>query len=163
MHPSWFDRVEFYLNAVEEIAAQIETTLKSARLDTSELNAEAVDQANAAMLESLAVLEQRIVQREQLLQAEDAPIPGVTLTEKIEGSGHARRRELAERCRSVSLSISSINQRAVSLFVCQFHLSQMSGEIIRLLAGQIAPPTYQAPNRSDKKSELGGGLFNEAA
>ena len=106
---------------------------------------------------------EEIAEREQLLCAEDAPQLGVTLTEKIQHDAHPRSQALAERCRAVSAMISTVNQRAISLFVCQFHLAQLGSDIVRLLAGQTSPPTYQAPNRSEKSSDLGGGLFNEAA
>ena len=163
MHPSWFQRVERYLDDVEAVAAQLDATLKNARLDTSEFNVPGVDSANATLLESLAALEQKIADRESLRRAEDAPEAGASLTEKLQRCPQAQGQNLAPRCQEVSQLISIINQRAISLFVCQFHLSQLSGDIIRLLAGQTAPPTYQAPNRGEKKGELGGGLFNEAA
>ncbi len=163
MHQSWFDRVESYLDEVEEIAGKIDETLKSTRLETSEFNAVEVERQNVSLMESLALLEMKIAEREQLLQAEDAPQIGVTLTEKIVRSASTQSQGLAERCRAVSAMVSTVNQRAISLFVCQFHLSQLGSDIVRLLAGQTSPPTYQAPNRSEKSSDLGGGLFNEAA
>lgn len=163
MQKSWFERVEDYLDEVEQIAAEIDETLKRTRLETSELKSPEVMRSNASLMESLAALETKIAQREQLLHAEDAPQTGGTLTEKIQRSTDSSRKDLAIRCQTVSALISTVNQRAVSLFVCQFHLAQLSGDIVRLLAGQTAPPTYQAPNRNEKKAELGGGLFNEAA
>ncbi len=163
MKQSWYGCVESYLSEVEIIAQQIDRTLDETRLETRRLEAAEVEHANSRLLEVLAALELKIEQRQSLLSAEDAPKSGTTLTEKLQGCGEAGVEELLARCRSVSEMISSINQRAISLFVCQFHLSQLSTDIVRLLAGQASPATYAAPTQAEKPGDLAGGLLDEAA
>lgn len=160
---NWFARVETYLDEIEPLVAGLDQMLQTMRVETSEMNPEAVQHGHAQLMEALSTLEQKIAQREELLCSEEAPQRGATLTEKLLQSGSASSRLLSDRCRSTSAKIASVNQRAVALFVCQFHLSQLSGEIIRLLAGQTAPTTYQSPSRQQSRENLGGGLFNEAA
>jgi hypothetical protein len=160
---SWYSRVQSYLDDLEGIARQIDQTLEQTGVETKRLDAAEVEQANSRLLEALAALESKVDQRQSLLSAADAPKLGTVLTEKLQRCGEPAGEILVARCRSVSDMISSINQRAISLFVCQFQLAQLSTDIIRLLAGQDAPATYNAPTRAEKPGDLAGGLLDEAA
>ena len=163
MDQSWYARVQCYLDDLEAIALQIDRTLEETRVETKRLDALEVQKANTRLLEALAALESKIEQRQSLLSAADAPKSGTTLTEKLQSCGDSSDEKLVARCRRVSEMISSINYRAISLFVCQFHLSQLSTDVVRLLAGQASPATYGAPTQAEKPGDLAGGLLDEAA
>ena len=163
MEPSWFARVASYLVELEQVADKIDQALQSTRIETGDYKVEDAKAHHGRLMESLGLLEAKIAEREELLKASDAPTTGVTLTDKIKDSALPGSRALTARCQAVSQRISTVNQRAISVFVCQFHLSQVTSDIVRLLAGQTLKATYHAPNQSQGRGEPGGGLFNEAA
>lgn len=163
MEPSWLDRVVRYLDEVESVARQLDQALQQTSLMASRWDAGGVGQGNASLSESVVALETKVAERDELLHADDAPTNGMSLTEKVLRAGHPESDVIGSRCREVASTIATVNQRAVSLFVVQFHLWQFSLELVRLLTGQNAPQTYSDPNRHEKKFEVGGGLFDEAA
>jgi len=154
----WHQRVSVYLDGLETVAAEISSILENSKVDTI-AGDPSVEQSTDRLREALGELETKIAAREELLKAADAPQSGSTLTEKLKRSDAVGSDEVAARCERVAESISLANHRAVSLFVCQYHLADFGAEIIRLLSGADAPSTYGG---SDQPSG-GGTLFNEAA
>ena len=94
------------------------------------------------------------------MRASDAPQAGLTLNEKLEAVRDPRARGLQQRCDLISEMMVDINNHALSLFVCQFHLANLTDDVVRLMAGVPEPTTYGGSCKSDA---LGGNLFNESA
>ena len=110
-----------------------------------------------------------VAQRESLLCDDDAPQRGASLAEKLRASVDFESHELASRCDLITRSLADSHHRAVSLFVCQFHLAELSNEIVGILSGTLASATYgpqgttsQEPGTHARSAGGGGGLFNEA-
>ena len=156
---TWLQQVENYLDRLEEVTQTLSDHVGRTQIDSRELRVDEIETATLAMAETLRELEQRVARREELLADTQAPIQGATLIEKLSHLRDARSEEVGKRCESVSARIAETNHQAVSLFVCQFHLAGMSGDIVRILAGASSPETY-----GDSEGTLpGGNLFNESA
>lgn len=162
VHGSWFDRLDKYLSEFQLIIGRLQDVLEQARLQTRDLSSSHLQPSQEVLQECLKALERKVAERAKLLTATDAPSEGTTLTEKVLHSGDGAPPHLAARCRDLSSEISTLNQRAVALFVCQYHLAHLGGEIVRVLSGHAGPVTYRAPGRPEAKPPS-GGLFNEAA
>ena len=160
MSGTWRERVEKYVDHVEQIATSIHEILETTKVETSQVETESVEGSMNRLRQELAKLEDKIVERETLLNAADAPAKGCSLTEILNSGRHVDDARLAKRCVDVARQITEANQRAISLFVCQFHLADLSGELIRVLTRTLPPPTYETKGTPDA---TGGGLFNEAA
>lgn len=154
----WHERVSHYLDGLEAVAEEISSSLESSKVDTV-AGDPAVERSTDRLRQALGELETQIAAREDLLKAPDAPVSGSTLTEKLKRSDEAGSDEVGTRCERVAESIAMANHRAVSLFVCQYHLADFGAEIIRLLSGADAPSTYGGSGQPSG----GGTLFNEAA
>ena len=154
----WHERVARYLDGLETVAEQISSSLESSKVDTI-AGDPAVAKSTDRLREALGELEKQIAAREALLKSADAPESGSTLTEKLKQCEAVGSDEVAARCQRVAESIAMANHRAVSLFVCQYHLADFGAEIIRLLSGADAPSTYGGSGQPSG----GGTLFNEAA
>lgn len=156
---TWLRQVEDYLDQLEEVTQTLSEQVQRTQVDSRELRVDEIQSATLAMAETLRELEQRVALREELLADAQAPTGGSTLIEKISQLRGPRSEEVSKRCESVSAQIAETNHQAVSLFVCQFHLAGMSGDIVRILAGASSPETY-----GDLDGTLpGGNLFNESA
>ncbi len=166
MNETWHTRVQTYVDELEQTAKTIDTILTQTRVDTTEVSAAGVEQSLGPLQAALIELEEKIAQREALLRDSDAPVRGLSLTEKLRGTLEIEDERLARRCEAVANLMANAHQRAVSLFVCQYHLADFSTEIVRLLTGSDMPSTYQSPTSEQSgrgKPDVGGGLFNEAA
>lgn len=161
MSESWRRHVSIYVDQLEEVARSIDEILTQTQVDTTQANSEQVDQSRIRLQQALARLEEKVAQREDLLKSSDAPESGISLTEKLKSTRHIEDARLATRCEQVADLIASTNDRAVALFVCQFHLAQFSNEIVRLISGNTFPETYGQSQSNPPRS--GGGLFNESA
>lgn len=170
----WLTRVEAYLNELEVAADELARHMKQMKVDqvpTPQTGSEArvgidgslavsVNAATEQLAGCLSDLEGKVAQRELLLRASDAPQMGLTLAEKLEASKDPRSRGLHQRCQMISEMMSDINNHALSLFVCQFHLANLTDDVVRVMAGVPEPTTYGDKSRSET---LGGNLFNESA
>lgn len=163
MQKTWFQRVEDYLDELEQTIVAIEDNMSRAMVETRGLDVSQVQAMQAELNDLLGSLEAKVAERAVLLDATDAPEIGRNLREKIQVDSNPRSPLVADRCQSLARTIANINQQAVSLFVCQFQLSQFSGNVVRLLAGHSEPATYDASRGGEKSENLGGGLFDEAA
>jgi hypothetical protein len=161
MSDTWRTKVATYVDQLEEIAKSIDSILEQTQIDTLQVKCEQVDQSTSQLQQALIRLEEKIAQREGLLKAPDAPQQGLSLTEKLKGTRHIDDARLARRCEQLAALIASTNDRAIALFVCQYHLADCSSEIVRLISGNTAPATYDPSRRTPTRTS--GGLFNESA
>ncbi len=160
MNPTWIERLADYLDQLQAICETIDLILDNVNVNTVALHHAEVERSTTELTQALKELESKVAERDELLRAEDAPQIGSSLTEKLRRSNHIDRERLITRCDQIAETIGMANQRAVSLFVCQYHLVDTSNHIIRLLSGVLTPPTYgDEPNQH---SHHGGALFNEA-
>ena len=171
---TWIDRVEAYLDELEVSADGLTRQMKDMRVDQipparqdsqsqSGLESSLADKVNEGtqrLAEALADLEKKVTQRETLLRAEDAPASGLTLLEKLESLNDQRSDFLRQRGEMIAEMIADINNHAVSLFDCQFHLANLTHDVVRIMAGVSEPTTYGATSGAEK---LGGNLFSESA
>lgn len=169
----WLNRVEAYLDDLEVAADGLARQMKQMKVDQvpeprddSKMQrgidgslAVSVNAATEQLAECLSELEVKVAQRQLLLKATDAPESGGTLSEKLEAVTGPRSRSLHRRCVAISEMMGEINNHALSLFVCQFHLANLTDEVVRLMAGVSEPTTY---GNSGKPDTLGGSLFNES-
>ena len=161
MSNAWPERVGIYVEQVEQIALTIELILDQTQLESSGGDSGKLQESTADLEQSLVKLEQKIAEREELLRDPDAPVRGVTLVEKLRGTGRDQDAQLAGRCEQIAGLIESTHHRAISSFVCQYHLSELSTELVRLMVGASLPATYGASIEAN--TPPGGGLFNESA
>jgi len=160
MSQPWNDRVEAYVERLRQITTSIAETLDDTRVNTLAPDSEELNAQASKLAASIRSLETMVDEREALLHAEDAPPTGITLTEKLLATRRIDDARLARQCREVSGELEATHQRAVSLFVCQFHLANFGKELLQLLSGSLEGATYgDGPSRTGQ----GGGLFNEAA
>lgn len=160
MSNTWPARVAIYLDQIEQIATTIELILEQTQLESSDDSAK-VQESTEDLERALGGLEQKIAEREELLRAADAPARGATLAEKLLGTDSGQDSQLALRCQQIAGLIELTHQRAISIFVCQYHLSELSTELVRLMVGASVPATYG--ESSQASATPGGGLFNESA
>ena len=161
MSDPWPTRVGIYVDQVEQLALTIELILDQTQLESAGGNSDSVQQSTTDLDHALIELEQKIAEREELLRASDAPVAGTTLAEKLQQTGLDRDAQLAKRCQQIADLVESTHSRAISIFVCQYHLSELSTELVRLVTGATLPATYGASNADSHLQ--GGGLFNESA
>ena len=171
MMSTWNDRVAAYTTEVSEIAETIDLILDETRVHTVGVEAEQINNSTEELQAALEELEEMIARRETLLQDPEAPgAPGVsgsgnTLMEKLRSTFNIEDARLAKRCEEVSHQIELTHQRALSLFVCQFHLSDLTNDMLRILSGATGKPTYRrdGSDQSGQGYSAGGGLLDEAA
>ncbi|MAI34727.1 MAG: hypothetical protein CMM07_24055 [Rhodopirellula sp.] len=170
----WLNRVEAYLDDLEVAADELARQMKQMKVDQVPASkgdattsggidgslAVGVNAATERLASCLSELEGKVAHRERLLRAADAPESGLTLSEKLEAGREPRSRSLYRRCETISEMMADINNHALSLFVCQFHLANLTDDVVRLMAGVSEPTTYGDSRKPDK---LGGNLFNESA
>ncbi len=186
MQSSWTSRVEDYVDRLMELSTSLDEQLDQLRLQPLRSARESdppsgedapSDQAsnsaapppmvtpeNSPELDTLAAtvqqLEAFVAQREALLRASDAPRAGQTLTQKLLGTHRIEDARLAKRCRDVSEQVETTHQRAMALFVCQFHLANFGHDLLKLLSGAPDATSY---GQGKPARGHGGGLFNDAA
>ena len=175
MNASWTNRVEVYVERLTELTTALDERLDEVRMlplasrrlavaDGSEAAPIPIDPEQSPEVAEVAELVKRlegfVAQREELLCAEDAPEVGLTLSEKLLGTHRIEDARLAMRCREASEQIQTTHHRAVSLFVCQFHLANFGSELLQILSGGPEGSTY-GPGKPSRGH--GGGLFNDAA
>ncbi len=157
---TWTNRVADYVDELEIVATTVQQLVANSRIQTKAAMASEVAETGLELLEAVGRLENMVERREQLLSDTQAPASGTTLIEKLRKSGESN---LADRSQSVAHIITTAHQSAVSLFVCQYHLSSHSQEILRLLAGMDTPRTYRRSGDGEERERGGGRLFNDAA
>jgi len=162
MAQSWHDRVKEYVDELEAAAKQIDALLHKCRIDTENVQSDEVQSTMQRLTTQLAALENMVVKREELLESDEAPSRGHTLTEKLQTTRSSEDARLAKRCGDVAHLVADVNHRAISIFICQYHLAEFGNQLIRIVAGEEAKPTYKMDGGKEDHGR-GGGLFNEAA
>ncbi len=155
---TWARRVETYMDQLQGLVDEVDVIFEQANVDPSKLDPISVQESTANLQEKLSSMEQKVADREELLRADGAPSGGLTLYDKLSDSNEF---ELAERADRLADQISLTHQRAMSRFVCQFHLSNLTTDLVRILTGSDGPATYGGPGTTPIVPQ--GGLFNESA
>lgn len=165
MTSDWNVRVERYLDQLAEVNETIDLILDETRVGTRRVAPEEVDRSRQELTTAIGRLESMLPLREELLRADDAPEHGQTLREKLLSTRHIDDARIAMRCETVSKRLDTTRERAVALFVCQYHLANLGQDLIELLSGAATPKTYegQLGKPQPRRPDSGGGLFNEAA
>lgn len=183
MRADWTDRVENYLCRLADLADLLDRRLDEVRLEAlpglgsgrplappaHAGDAPAVAAPTGEGLTELAAavdrLEQMVAEREHLLTSADAPSGGGTLAEKLLATRRIREASLAKRAGEIGERVAGTHERAMSLFVCQFHLANFGADVLRLLSGAPGTSGYGTPSTARGQSPRGhgGGLFNDAA
>jgi hypothetical protein len=164
MPASWIDRVDDYLESLQQCVEDLDEALDNTRLGTSTLNTPQVGEGTQHLSRSLEELEALIAERRVLLDADDAPLRGVSLRDVLNRCNVPGANHLASRCQRLSKSVDMSRERAVSLFVCQFHLGDLSSHLLSLLrSGTDHGSTYQRGMSDVKRNDAGGSVFNKAA
>ncbi|TWU45160.1 hypothetical protein Q31b_03310 [Novipirellula aureliae] len=166
-HPIWHQRVRDYVDRLERVADSIERILSKSTVSTAALDHSDVTARSGELIEAVGELETLVAERESLLLDAEAPPYGTTLLEKLHAPHRDRDNALASRAKRVSEAVAISHQRALSLFVCQFHLASYTSDVVRMLSGTDTPPTYRASSNAygqKQPEQTGGGrLFNDAA
>ena len=180
--PSWTMRVADYLGELSGVVDAMQHTLAQFRPQDAMTDVSRVNAHTARVAELAVQLESMVVTRQTLLVAQDAPQSGITLADKLRATPLDNHQVLAEQCDAINRALENAHQRAVALFTCQYHLAELSADILALIAGTLPPATYAEPgplpvdggdaatvsssqpasHRSTARSNRGGGLFNEA-
>lgn len=155
---SWNDRVADYVSQLEQVVDEIDLCLQEHPVDSGQQTPADREGSSRYLQSRLAALETKVAQREALLRAADAPSAGLTIIQKLNMTGNKR---LADRADQVAERIQDTYQRSVSLFVCRFHLSNLTSDLVRIMTGGDYPATYGGIDQSVQTPP--GGLFNEAA
>lgn len=154
----WPQRVAIYIDQLQQLVEQVDRILQQTEVNVTKPTPAKTNESTGNLQVRLQALEQQIAERESLLHAADAPAMGLTLTEKLRGLDQI---ELVQAADRVSDRIQLAHQRSMSLFVCQFHLSNLTTDLVRVLTGGDIPATYGGPNAHVSTPQ--GGLFNKSA
>ena len=162
------DHVVGYLDDLEEIVEALDLALEASRRESMAGRSSEVEQSTQQVALVLERLVGKVAERDALLASPTAPQVGSTLTEKLRRAGES---SVAARCQAVSGQMGLVHQRALSLFVCQYHLADLSGELVSLITATPTSGTYTDGNRgerggaagSQQRSNAQGALFDDAA
>lgn len=164
MKSSWIERVGEYLDSLEVCVERLNESLDETRVGTTTLDTTRVGGGTDRLSACLKELERLIAERQQLLEAEDSPMRGVSLRDVLNRCSLDGAATMADRCHRISQDVEMSRERAVALFVCQFHLGDMSTHLLALLrSGADHGSTYERGKTEVKRSEVGGSVFNRAA
>ena len=167
-HAAWCAKVENYLDRLQEIVDTLNRLLEEFGPPNPADGSGRIEAAALKLAESVAEMEMMVAERESLLCDQDAPTFGVSLVKKLRSSLEFESHDLAARCDHISKILADSHHRAVSSFVCQFHLAELSGEIVGILSGASMSTTYGPQGMpvenhgADARYGSRGGLFNEA-
>jgi hypothetical protein len=161
---SWMTRVESYVDSLDTLSEKIDLILDDTRVGTIGVKDQQINESTVQLQLAMAELEEKVAQREALLSDADAPALGATLTEKLKSTFHIDDARLARRCEEVSQKVQLTHQRAMALFVCQFHLADITSDLLKTISGSTTPETYKKDSKGPTQRPTGqGGLFDEAA
>lgn len=157
MSLAWNERVSFYLDKLETATESIDLILDDMQLSTSNVEPMKLNASTEALVLAIETLATLIQERETLLGDIQAPVHGMTLVDKLLSTQQIDDARTSRRCQKLASAVETTHQRALSLFVCQYHLAALSTDLVRVLSGERTPPTY-----SKRQASHRGGLFNEA-
>ncbi len=160
----WTERVSDYLDQLQGCVERLDDALDEMRMGTSRLEMIQVDQSQQHLAAALRDLELLIAAREDLIRASDAPALGMTIREILSKQEDAISRSLSKRCLVVSKNIDASRERAVALFVCQFHLADLSQSLLSLFRGTTGiQTTYENMSDVRRPTDMGGSILNKSA
>ncbi|QDV67948.1 hypothetical protein Poly24_16540 [Rosistilla carotiformis] len=157
---NWMADVDTYLQQLNETSEALAGTLVGLEQATRKAASEEIHNQCAKLGSLLRVLQQQLAQREALLiefpdAADAAPVSLQAALSTVKHSGAV---EMVKRCAVISTELQGLHQKAIALFVGQYHLSNMTEEFLRLMSGVSAKPiTY------DKTDDEAGGSFLDRA
>jgi hypothetical protein len=159
---TWNQAVDSYLQRLSILAYDIDEQLDSLRIGLIEQGPSKMDGHLVSLTQRLQMLEQMVLEREQLLRDPSAPPDGFTLREKLLSTRRFEDGQLARRGEEIVQQIADTQNRATAMFVCQYHLSELTADILRTLRGERGSQTY-GPKNGTRSTTSGGSLFNGAA
>jgi hypothetical protein len=160
----WTDRVSDYLDQLEICAGRLEEAVDEMRFGSKQIELDHLDQSHQSLATALVDLESLIVAREELIHADDAPGPGISIRNILGSQQDDVSKRLNERCRRVARDLDISRERAVALFVCQFHLAELSQSLLSLFQGGPGHlATYSNGAEVRRPTANGGTLLNKSA
>ncbi len=157
---AWRERVASYTEEATGIANSIDLILDETRMGTASSRSGEIDAATQQLFAAISDLERMVAQRDELLCAADAPPAGLSLSEKLLSTRRIEDARIAKCCGEVADLIAQTHQRALSLFICQYHLSEIPRDWIARLSAGTRPRTSMG---SSQQPSANGGRYNEAA
>lgn len=157
--PAWRERVASYLEKATRIANRIDLILDETRMGAASSRSGEIDPATQQLLAAVSDLERVVEMRDELLCAVDAPPAGLSLSEKLLSTRRIEDARMAKCCGEAADLIAQTHQRALSLFICQYHLSAVPRDWIARLTAGTSPRTSMGSSQQNAS----GGRFNEAA
>lgn len=161
---SWHQRVAVYLDDLQLCLNRLNESLYAMRAATSAMALPPLETSQRQVAKALADLEGLIATRQNLISASDAPGPGISLHDILSNAGDTVSDELAARCGRIATEVELSRERAVAIFVCQFHLSDLTGHLLMLLRGGSSPSaTYDNAGSTRRPGTSSGSLLNQSA
>jgi hypothetical protein len=171
---NWPDRVRTYLHDLETVAREIDGCLKRLEFSQPSSSPEEIRSFAGDMQTAVGELQKMVARRETLLVDASAPGEGTNLTDKLRRASDPETRSLADQSGRLARNLSSVHERIVAFFVCQFHLAGLTRDLLVIMTGGQPAGTYRS-RRGGGNARSGsvvprdapetgrGGLFNEAA
>ena len=159
---AWVTAVENYLDQLGRSVERLDTLLSELRLSVMQTPDEKLASSLVAVTETVQRMESLLAGREELLTAANAPAVGSTLREKLIAVANVRAARTAAEAEQLSGRVSTVHGKAMSLFVCGFHLTQWASHMVRVHTQTVNQPTYDRDGRSDQDPRS-GGIFEDAA
>jgi hypothetical protein len=164
MSNAWIKRVDEYLDSLQNCVEQLNEALDETRVGTTTLDTPKIGGGTDQLSACLKDLERLIAERQQLIDADNAPLRGISLRDILNRCSLPGAATVADRCHQLSRDVDMSRERAVALFVCQFHLGDLSTHLLALLrSGADHGATYQQGKSDVKRNQSGGSVFNKAA
>ena len=160
----WLAATEVYLDQLDSILNRVDVSLEGLRTQTIEAGPAKIEPTLLELAEALSDLERHVVRREDLLKDPRAPKAGYTLIEKLTtlaSQSASNASTLLQRAVANSHRMEHLSQRSLSQYVCQYHLSELTADIVRQLCGQTDTPTYGSQVAPENRPRS-GGIFNRA-
>ena len=159
---AWVTAVENYLDQLGRSVERLAGLLSELRLSVMQTPDEKLASSLVAVTETVQRMETLLAGREELLIADNAPAIGNTLREKLRGIANIRAARTAAEAEALGSRVSTVHGKAMSLFVCGFHLTQWASHMVRVHTQTVGQPTYDRDGRSDQDPRS-GGIFEDAA
>ncbi len=161
---AWHQRVATYLDQLQSCIEQLNDSLYEMRAATTSMALPQLETSQHQLVKTLADLESLIAVRQELISAVDAPGPGLSLRDILNGASGSSSDALAARCKTLAEEVELSRERAIAVFVCQFHLSDLSEHLITLLRGVPRPnATYENGGHARRPPASSGSLLNQSA